>query len=228
MIFPLELWANILKYTDALSTVCVAKTCKQLYELIQIYLENKLIAPIPATQTTLEITKVHASHEIHILSVDLPADCLVRVFKDTSSDSCSVYKMSNHEPSIGLGATKGTSSLSQRLWRSKLLIDLTFPDLRSPNQKIALIFKVLKTLEIEYKCLTSKLNMELHHNKIYQWWIGTNNVMLTPRTKKTYREDVGDWYFYFPISKRRESKGYKVKISNYIFVLHPLQPLYSK
>jgi len=165
MFFSLELWANILRYTDTLATINVAKTCKLLYELIQIYVDKRLISPIPTIQITLEVYKVHASHKLHILSINLPIDCSIHVFKDSSLDRCSIYKINALDS----------------------LIALSFPDLRSPNQKVALIFNVSKSPEIEYKCLTSKLNMELHHNGIYQWWIGTNNVMITPKTKKNYR-----------------------------------------
>jgi len=206
MLFTLQLWVNILKYTDALTTVRVAKTCKPLYALIQIYLEKKLISPIPALQTTLEITEVHASWKNHILSVDLPTECSICVFKDVNKDSCFVYKVSDPDPFIAP----------------------TFPNLRSPNQKVGLHFKVFKTPDIEFKCLTSKLNMELHHDGSWQWWSGTSNVMLTPRTKKIYHQELGDGYFYFPFGRRRGAKGYKVKIHREIFNLYPLQPLSTK
>lgn len=204
MLFPLEIWINISIYADALTIARIAQSCKKLYELIRIHVEKKYLNPAPTMLMQLDVWKLHGYLKEPITKVCLPTNCWIYIYKDSSKRHYSVKK-SELDPHI----------------------DLTFPDLRSPNTKRALMFRLLKPSEIEYKCFTSKLNVEIHNNGVFQWWTGTINVMQTPRIKKFYKLDVGEWYFYLPIGKKKESRGYKIKVSKEIFTISALQALPS-
>lgn len=205
MIFPLEIWIDILKHADALTTARIAQSCKELYELIRVYVDNKGLNPSPTLMMRLDIYKTHGWLEIpKITKVCLPIDYCICVCKDTS---------------------KIEGCLQKSMFKRH--IDLTFPDLRSPNTKLAFRFRLLNESEVGYICFTSKLNVELHYDGVDEWWMGTKRTMQTPRVKDIYKIDVGYWYFYFPIGKRKSSQGYKLKVSREMFTLSALQALSS-
>lgn len=202
MLFPLEIWLNILKYTDALTMARVAKSCRDLYELIHVYIEKNHLNPPPTLVTYLNIWKLHWENP-KITKICLPTNCWIYISKDRSKTQRYIQK----------SATESH-------------IELTFPDIRSSDTKAALMFRVLDFGEIEYKCFTSKLNLELHN-------VDHPAGRYTPRIKKLYKLDMDGWCFYLPIIRmktpgwrcRWSQGGYKIKISREEFTISTIKTL---